>query len=155
MSIIRIAAIEEQLAARSDAKSLFDIVRKKHVAATPEERVRQLFLRYLIEQKNFPRAWLAVEASLSVNRLLKRCDILVYKEGVPVMIAECKSPLVKIDQSVLEQAARYNLTLKVPYLVVTNGLITLCSRVDLQKGTVEFLNEMPDYARLRAAGSGL
>lgn len=96
-----------------------------------------------------------MEASLSVNRLLKRCDILVYKEGVPVMIAECKSPLVKIDQSVLEQAARYNLTLKVPYLVVTNGLITLCSRVDLQKGTVEFLNEMPDYARLRAAGSGL
>ncbi len=148
MKIIRMEGIEEQLAALANARSIFDPVRKKHVAATPEEKVRQALIHYLIEKKKFPRSLLGVEVSLAVNRLKKRCDILAYKKNLPVMIAECKAPSVKMDQSVFEQAARYNLTLKVPYLLVTNGLLALCCRLDLKKGNFEFLEEIPEYSQL-------
>lgn len=138
----------EQLAAFAHAKTLFDVVRKKSVAATPEEKVRQMVIHYLIEKKQYPRVLLGVEISLSVNRLQKRCDLLAYKNNQPVMIAECKAPSVKISQAVFEQAARYNLSLQVPYLLVTNGLLALCCRVDLKKGTFEFLDEIPAYSEL-------
>lgn len=148
MKIIRIEGIGEKFEALAEAKSIFDPVRKKSVVATPEERIRQLMVQYLINERNFPRGLLGVEVSLSLNRLVKRCDVLVYKNGEPVMIVECKSPSVKIDQSVFEQAARYNLALKVPYLLVTNGLVTLCCRVELKENDFEFLDEIPNYQRL-------
>lgn len=149
MKIIRIEGMGEKFESLGGAKSLFDVVRKKHVAATPEEKIRQLMIQYLTGGKNYPRALLGVEVSLSVNRLTKRCDILVYKDGLPVMIIECKAPSVKIDQSVFEQASRYNLALKVPYILVTNGLVTLCCKVDLKESDFEFLEEIPEYRQLQ------
>jgi len=148
MKIITIEGMEQQLAALEDAKLVFDVVRRKQVAATPEEKVRQVILHYLVEGKKFPRGLLGVEASLRVNRLMKRCDIVVYKGDQPVMIVECKSPAVKLSQAAFDQAARYNLALQVPYLLVTNGRVALCSKVDYQRGSFEFLEEVPEYTKL-------
>lgn len=155
MKIIRIEDFGGKFAALAEAKSLFDVVRKKQVAATPEEKIRQLMIQYLIGARNFPKSLLGVEVSISVNRLSKRCDILAYKDGLPVMIVECKAPSVKIDQSVFEQAARYNLALKVPYLLVTNGLVTLCCKVNLIESGFEFLDEIPEYRQLQTPNSKL
>lgn len=148
MKIIKIEVIREKFEALSGAKSIFDPVRRKSVVATPEEKIRQLLIQYLINEKDYPRGLLGVEVSLSVNRLAKRCDVLVYKSGKPVMIVECKAPSVKINQSVFEQVARYNLAFKVPYLLVTNGWVTLCCRVALKESDFEFLNQIPDYRQL-------
>ncbi len=148
MKIIRIESMGEKFKSLAGAKSLFDVVRKKHVAATPEEKIRQLMIQYLIEKKNFPRSLLGIEVSLSINRLARRCDIVAYKNSLPVMIAECKAPSIKIDQSVFEQASRYNLALRVPYLLATNGGVTLCCKVDLKESSFEFLEEIPEYQQL-------
>ncbi len=131
-----------------NAPVIFDPVRKKNVSATPEEKVRQFILQHMIFKKNYPRALVAVEAALKVNRLQKRCDLLAYKNSMAALLVECKAPSVKITQNVFEQAARYNLTLRVPYILVTNGLIALCCKIDLLKGEFEFLAEIPDYGEL-------
>ena len=145
MKIIRIPEIEERLNSYADAKSVFDPVRKKSVVATPEEVVRQLLLQYLLKEKKFPRSLLGVETSLTVNRLQKRCDIVAFKNNLPAMLIECKAPSVKIVQSVFDQVARYNLALKVPYLLVTNGVVSLCCKIDLGKSRFDFLKEIPGY----------
>lgn len=148
MKVITFSGMEARLRAPSNARTLFDAIRKKHVAATPEEKVRQGVIHYLIREKKFPRALLSVEASLKLNTLQKRCDILAYKNNQPVMVVECKAPSVKIDQSVIDQVARYNLALKVPYLLVTNGLLGLCCKLNLEKGSSIFLEEIPEYSQL-------
>ena len=130
-------------------KSIFDEIRKSYVALTPEEWVRQNFLKYLQNEKKFPPSLIAVEKALQVYTLKKRADIVVYnKLGKPILIVECKAPKVKITQDAFDQAARYNIKLQVNYLVVTNGLNHYCCRVNLAENNYEFLNEIPDYSEL-------
>jgi len=148
MKIIELPGFAASLTAFAQAKTFFDPVRRKSVAATPEEAVRQALLLCLIREKGFPRSLLGVETALKVNTLLKRCDVVAYKNTQPLLLAECKAPSVKISQDVFDQIARYNLALQVPYLLVTNGAITLCCEVDLQKKEWRFLDELPEYSAL-------
>ncbi len=105
------------------AKHIFDVYRRKWVILTPEEWVRQHTLRYLVEEKKYPAGLLSVEKAIKVNTLLKRCDAVFYNTArKPLLIIECKSPEVEINQNVFEQAMRYNLSLQVNYLFITNGL---------------------------------
>jgi len=128
---------------------IFDSVRKKFVALTPEEWVRQNFIRYLVEYKNVPPSLIAVEKSLSLNKLTKRTDIVIFGSGARArMIVECKAPAVKISQAVFEQIGRYNMTLQVEFLVVTNGLNHYCAQIDFVNNSFAFLNDIPDYANL-------
>lgn len=132
-------------------QEIFDAVRRKFVALTPEEWVRQHFIQYLIRMKNVSAAMIAVEKSLTLNKLTKRTDILIYGTNArPVMIVECKAPSVKIDQKVFEQIGRYNLALQVDYLVVTNGIDHYCAKIDLKKRNFTFLEEIPDYQELKS-----
>jgi hypothetical protein len=127
-------------------EEVFDPVRKKYVALTPEEWVRQYFLQYLIGLKNFPPSLLAVETSIKYNKLSKRCDIVAFsRKGKPLLIVECKAPEVEIDQDVFQQIAMYNFTLKVRYLVVTNGSTSYICLVDHETGVISFLQELPDF----------
>jgi len=127
-------------------REIFDPFRKKFVRLTPEEWVRQHFLNYLVVAKGFPASVIVVEAFLPVNRLKKRCDILVYgPAGKPVLVVECKAPEVEITQAVFDQVARYNMTLLVDYLVVTNGMQHYACRIDHRKRKFEFLQEVPEY----------
>lgn len=126
---------------------IFDAIRKRFVALTPEEWVRQHWLRYLVEEKKYPRSLVAVEMSLKLNKLSKRCDIVVFgRNGLPQLIVECKAAEVKLSQKVFDQIARYNLALKVSYLVVSNGWKHYCCAIDAGKGSYHFMEALPDWS---------
>lgn len=125
---------------------VFDPVRRKWLALTPEEWVRQHVINYLLVDLACPISILGVEIPLQLNGLAKRADIVVFgNEGKPVALIECKAPGVKIGTSTFEQAARYNSVFKVPYLMVTNGLKHFCCRVDHERGSVDFLPRLPQF----------
>ena len=133
-----------QIREQGQSKQIFDAIRKKYVALTPEEWVRQHFIHYLISEKKYPIALIAVEASFEFNGLSKRCDILVYDRNFkPWLIVECKAPKVTLDQKVFDQIARYNLKWNVGIFILTNGLQHFCCKMDHEKGEYIFLNEIP------------
>lgn len=120
---------------------IFDPIRKKWVVLTEEEKVRQYCIQRLIENHHFPETLIAVERQLKVNGLTKRYDIVVFnKEGKPHLVIECKAPEVKIDQSVMEQAGRYNKTLKAEMIGVTNGIQSLFFKIDFETDEISALN---------------
>jgi hypothetical protein len=108
--------------ARGGGKEVFDPVRKRWVRLSPEEWVRQLFILLLAETHRFPIAWMAVEQSIALGALQKRFDLLVYDSAQqPWMMIECKAETVALDASVLDQLLRYNMSVPVRYLLITNG----------------------------------
>jgi hypothetical protein len=130
-------------------KYIFDFIRKKFVILTPEEWVRQNFLKYLVEEKKYPASLIVVEKEFKLNNLSKRSDAVLYnKMGNPLLIVECKASSVKIDQKVFDQIARYNMKLKVELLVVTNGLEHFCCKIDFENQKYYFLKDVPDYFNL-------
>ena len=125
---------------------VFDPIRKKEVALTPEELLRQLVLCYLLEEKKYPANRIRSEVGILVNGRSFRCDLVVFDAEIkPWLLIECKSPKVALTQAVFEQAARYNLRLRAPYLSVTNGLNTFCSALDFEAERFEYLSGLPDY----------
>ena len=132
-----------------NGEEIFDCLRRKFVVLTPEEKVRQAFVRFLVNQCNFPPSLMANEVGIRQNGRERRCDTIVYgRDGKPVMIVEYKAPDVEITQQVFDQISRYNIVLKVEYLVVSNGLRHYCCRVDYEQGTYQFLPHIPDYNAL-------
>ena len=124
---------------------VFDPIRKIYCALTPEEEVRQKTLYYLVEIKKYPAGLIAVEYSIKVNNLPKRCDIVVFnKSGLPEMIVECKAETVPITQKVLDQAIRYFSGLNVNYILLTNGKTMFCYRIDIENKKIEAMREIPD-----------
>ena len=123
---------------------LFCPIRKKYLVLQPEELVRQLLLIYFMEKKSYPKSRIAVEKGLTINELTKRFDVLIYdKNTLPFLLVECKAPEVKISQSTFEQISQYNFQLKVPYLLVTNGISTYVCKMDYEKQDYEFVDEIP------------
>lgn len=130
-------------------KEIFDALRKKYIALTPEEWVRQNFIQFLILEKLFPAGLIAIEKALVVNTMSRRTDAVVHdKNGFPLVIIECKAPEVKISQKTFDQIARYNMTLKVKYLIVTNGLVHYACSIDFENQSYSFLKEIPMYDNL-------
>ncbi len=128
---------------------IFDPVRKKYVALTPEEWVRQHMIQYLETEKKVPLHMMASERGLSINRMTKRFDLVVYNlSGKPAMIVECKAPLVSLSEDVFFQIARYNLALKVNYLLVTNGLQHFFGVIDYNTGNLVLADKIYDYTQL-------
>lgn len=124
---------------------IFDAVRKKWVALTPEEWVRQNFLQYLLQVKNYPAALIAVEKEIVMGDVKKRYDIVVFdKNSSPFMLIECKEMEVQLTQQVLNQVLRYNITMQVPFVVITNG--THCMAFNCAGGKLNELNELPLFA---------
>jgi len=125
---------------------IFDVVRKKFVVLQPEEWVRQHCIQYLIQEKNYPISLINVEKVVLINGLKKRYDIAVFdSNGSLVLVVECKAPKVKISQTTFDQIARYNLTLKAHYLMVTNGLNHYFCTMNYNNESFEFLETLPDY----------
>jgi hypothetical protein len=108
---------------------IFDIIRKRWVTLTPEEWVRQNFIQYLIQVKQYPAALISVEKLIKVGELKKRYDIVIYKNDHPWMIVECKETNTVINTAVIEQVMRYNMALAIQYFVVTNGYQSFCFEV--------------------------
>lgn len=127
-------------------REVFDMVRNRFVALTPEEWVRQHFIQYLHEVLLYPVELMQVEGAISLNGMTRRCDIVVYDEDVkPLIIVECKKETVPLSQKVIDQACRYNLVLQVPFLCITNGKQQLCCKVDFAKKCLNTISELPKY----------
>lgn len=127
-------------------KQIYDSIRKRFVAMTPEEWVRQHIIRLLIEQYGVPAGLMGVEQRVKVGVLSQRADIVVYnRSGQPILIVEVKSPNVAISQEVLDQASRYNIALNVKFLILSNGLNHLILRFDSEKKAYEIVAKMPQY----------
>ena len=125
---------------------VFDVIRKKYFVLTPEEWVRQHFIHYLNNEKNYPMGLMGVEKMVKYNALKTRADIVLYTtEGKAKMIVECKAPNVKITQDTFNQIAKYNSQLKVKYLIVTNGMNHYCCKMDYENSEIKFLEEIPTY----------
>ena len=132
------------------ARLVLDVYRKRFVKLSPEEEVRQRFARYLVEEKGFPASLILTEYALKINKLSRRCDILVHKPaGHPVLLVECKAPEVGITQATFDQVARYNLAFRVKYLIVTNGLKHYCCRIDFDTEKISFLEQIPAYTEIK------
>lgn len=128
---------------------IYDCLRGKYVALTPEELVRQSFVNFLLKVKGYPMGLMNNEVSICQNGISRRCDSVVFdKNGVPLMIIEYKSRNVAITQNVFNQIYRYNLVLKVKYLVVFNGINLYCCLIDYDNNSFSFLKGIPDYNNL-------
>ncbi|MBS9773574.1 MAG: type I restriction enzyme HsdR N-terminal domain-containing protein [Tenacibaculum sp.] len=128
---------------------IFDELRKKYIVLTPEEWVRQHFVKFLINEKKYPVSLIAIEKQIKINNLNKRTDILIFsKEGLPNIIVECKAPHIKITQDTFDQIARYNLKLKANYLIVTNGLQHYYCQLNANEQSYIFLKDIPSYNKL-------
>ena len=128
---------------------VFDPLRKRYCTLTPEEEVRQKALYILVEHLGIPAGLIAVEYSIKVNGLDKRCDAVVFStEGTPLMILECKAASVKITQNTLEQAVRYYSALQPKYLMLYNGQECYCFKIE--NGKLTTLDHLPNYQELNS-----
>ena len=128
---------------------IFDPIRRKFVALTPEEWVRQHFVHLLTEVKGYPKGLLANEVQLNLNGTKKRCDTVLFDKNLQArMIVEYKAPHVEITQAVFDQITRYNIVLKVEYLIVSNGINHYCCRIDYTTMKYTFLPDIPAYGEL-------
>ena len=130
-------------------KQIFDILRRKYVALTPEEWVRQHFIHYLIEHKNYPASLLANEVPLQIGEKRMRADSVLYDNQLhPRIIIEYKAPNITLTQKVFDQITVYNLLLHVDYLIVSNGMTTYICKMDYEKQTYKFLEAIPNYENI-------
>lgn len=140
---------------RNGVLKVFDRLRKDYFCLTDEEFVRQVFVNWLIEELEYPPSIMANEIGITLNDTYKRCDTVVFTpEGQPLMIVEYKAPKVKLNQEVFNQIVRYNMVLKAQYLVVSNGYVNFCCKVDYNTHSITFINRIPSYNELKNDGSG-
>jgi hypothetical protein len=149
MIALNLPTFEIKLSGSKQHPLIFDILRRKRVALTPEEWVRQHFIHYLIEHKGYPAELLANEIKLQIGNKNLRADSVLYDRNMhPQMIIEYKAPSVALTQHVFDQIFAYNTLLHVNYIIVSNGLNHYCCHIDYQSNTFNFIKEIPDYNNL-------
>ena len=147
---LNLPGFEYKVKEREDGShAIWDRLRERWVALTPEEWVRQHFVEWLISDKGFPAALMGNEVSLTQNGIARRCDTVVAdRTGQPLVIVEYKAPNISITQKTFDQIVRYNMVLQARYLMVSNGLNHYCCHIDYETGTYKFLEEIPQYHEL-------
>ncbi len=146
---LNLPSFDINIAQRNGRPTVFDPLRRRFVALTPEEWVRQHFVNYLVHHLHYPAGLMANEVELSVGDKHLRCDTLLYnKDMQPQMIIEYKAPHIALTQKVFDQITAYNLLLHVDYLVVSNGMEHLCCQMDYDNRRYVFLPNIPDYNQL-------
>ncbi len=151
MQRLNLPPVDLRIARRGERLTVFDTLRRRHVALTPEEWVRQHFVSYLQTCKGYPPEVMANEVSLSLNGTRKRCDTVIYgPHAEPRMIIEYKASDVEISQRTFDQISRYNIRLRVEWLVVSNGMQHFCCHIDYASGQYRFLPDIPSYAEIAA-----
>ena len=149
MTRLNLPPFEIKLRGTKAQPQIFDILRKKYIALTPEEWVRQHFVHFLVEHKGYPAALMANEIQLKVGEKTLRADSVLYsRELKPRMIIEYKAPHIPITQKVFDQISIYNMLLHVDYLVVSNGLQHYICKMDYNDKKYLFLEDIPDYEEL-------
>ncbi|WP_024993991.1 type I restriction enzyme HsdR N-terminal domain-containing protein [Phocaeicola paurosaccharolyticus] len=149
MLSLNLPSYEPKISIKEGKRFIFDILRKKYIALTPEEWVRQNFVQYLINFKGFPKGLLANEVKISLNNTIKRCDTVLYSRDMSAkLIVEYKAPHIEITQAVFDQITRYNMVLKVEYLIISNGMNHYCCKIDYTNNSYTFLKDIPSYDML-------
>ena len=137
---------EIKVSERGGKRLIFDFLRRKYVALTPEEWVRQHFTHYLVAHKGYPKGLLVNETQLKIGDKSLRCDTVLYNKVMqPQMIIEYKAPTIQIQQKTFDQIAAYNLLLHADYLVISNGVQHYCCQMDYEQRSYRFLTDIPDY----------
>jgi hypothetical protein len=120
---LNLPSFNYKLKKKDSALFIYDVVRRKFVALTPEEWVRQHFIHHLIIAHNVPKNLISVERTFNYNELKKRWDIVVWNNnGVPELLIECKAPSITLNNKVLFQSGTYNQQIKAAIVGVTNGM---------------------------------
>ena len=146
MQQLNLPPYEHKIIEKGAKKYIYDVVRRRYIVLTPEEWVRQNFLLYLVREKNYPMALMAVEKQLDINGKLFRFDLVVYRrDGNPLLIAEFKAPGIKVSQLAFDQVVRYNMALKVERVVVSNGLQHYICEINYAENNYKYLKEIPEY----------
>ena len=143
---LNIPPFQMKLSGTQERPKILDILRRKFVALTPEEWVRQHFIHFLIELKGYPSALMANEVALSCGNKQLRADTVLYDRDLNArMIIEYKAPTIKITKRVFEQVTAYNFLLHVDYLIVSNGLTHYCCKMNYENNSYMLLTSIPDY----------
>ena len=149
MLSLNLPVFDAKVVNREGKPVIFDVIRRRYVALTPEEWVRQHFVHFLLNHKGYPQALMANEVQVQLNGTKKRCDTVLYDKNLSAkLIVEYKAPHVEITQAVFDQITRYNMVLKVKYLIVSNGLSHYCCQIDYNTQSYVFLPEIPSYSQL-------
>ena len=147
---LNLPPIDANIKQEGKKTQIFDPLRKRYVSLTPEEWVRQHFVSFLINHKSYPASLIANEISIKLNGMSRRCDSVVFDSSLnPLVIVEYKAPHVTISKKTFMQANAYNQVLRVPYIIITNGLSHYCYHIDYATMTFEFLSDIPPYTTLR------
>lgn len=151
MLSLNLPAFDAKIIVKNGKNVIFDSIRRRYVALTPEEWVRQHFVNFLIAHKGYPRELMANEVPITLNGTKKRCDTVLYKRDLSArMIIEYKAPDVEITQAVFNQIMRYNMVLRVEYLVISNGIQHFCCQMDYANNRYNFLQYIPDYHQINS-----
>ncbi len=129
---------------------IFDVFRKKYIVITPEEWVRQHALHFLVEHKNYPQLWTAVEKSIDINGLKRRYDALIFRPDQSVLLLiEFKAPQVPISQATFEQISAYNFKIKAPFLMVSNGINSYFAQINFETKQLSFFKDIPHFSEIK------
>ncbi|MBI1836701.1 MAG: type I restriction enzyme HsdR N-terminal domain-containing protein [Flavobacteriia bacterium] len=138
-----------KLSKKGDLIFVWCIARKKTLLLSPEEWVRQHVIHYLVNHLRVPLGLIASEYSLKINKLSRRCDIVVFsKNNNPVLLVECKSVDVALNEKIFHQIAQYNFKLSVDYLMMTNGIHHVFCKIDRANNQLIYLENLPQYDEL-------
>lgn len=149
MTLLNLPPFEARLQGPQDRRRIFDILRRRYVALTPEEWVRQNFIHYLTDHLNYPATLLANEVKLQVGKKTLRADSVLYDTQLrPRIIIEYKAPHIKITQKVFDQIVAYNMQLHVDYLIVSNGLSHFCCKITDDGKNYLFIGHIPTYEEI-------
>ena len=149
-SKLTLPPVELKIVRRNGVLKVFDILRKNYFILTEEEFIRQIFVNWLIKELGYPPSIMANEIGIRLNETYKRCDTVVFnKEGNPLVVIEYKSPGVAINQEVFNQIVRYNMCLKADYLIVSNGYVNFCCKVNYNDHSINFMERIPLYEEIK------
>jgi hypothetical protein len=149
MDALNLPTFDFKIKNENNQNYILDEIRGKYLLLTPEEWVRQNFVKFLINYKKVPAALISLEMGFKNNKKDQRSDIAVYnRHGNIQVIVECKSPKIKISQNTFDQAASYNLKLNAEYIIITNGMQHYCIKPDYENRKWMFLKDIPNYENL-------
>ncbi len=142
-----------QVTVRDGKKYIFDRVRKKEVPFTPEEKVRQQVLTYIIEELKVPDYMIDEEISMSYYKVdsIRRPDILILKkdeqigEAVPLAVIECKRNNTVIDVAIIEQTLDYASQLGCKYAMITDGIYVDVAYYEKENDFLTSISKLPEY----------
>lgn len=143
---LNLPAFEYRVKAEAQRKLIFDVVRKKYVSLTPEEWVRQHVIHYLLNEKKVPHSLVGVEKGITILNRPRRTDLVVFNNlGQPMLLVECKSPLIALEPKVMTQAALYNYGYGMDYIMITNGMSHVYLKIDKGLRKIQPVAELPVY----------